>query len=32
MLRAAGVAEKKIEAMLVDNPRRYFAKAGTTTC
>ena len=31
-LRDAGVAEAKIEAMLVDNPRRYFAEAGTTTC
>ena len=31
-LRAAGVAEEKIHAMLVDNPRRYFAEAGTTSC
>ena len=31
-LRAAGVAEEKIQAMLVENPRRYFAKAGTTSC
>ena len=31
-LRAAGVAEEKIHAMLVDNPRRYFAEAGTTAC
>ena len=29
-LRTAGVAEEKIRAMLVDNPRRYFAHAGTT--
>ncbi len=28
-LRAAGVPEAKIQAMLVDNPRRYFARAGT---
>jgi phosphotriesterase-related protein len=26
-LRAAGVAETKIQAMLVENPRRYFAGA-----
>src|SRR5262249_61854683 len=32
MLRAAGVAEEKLQAMLVENPRRYFAKAGTTSC
>ena len=31
-LRDAGVDEAKIQAMLVDNPRRYFAEAGTTTC
>jgi phosphotriesterase-related protein len=31
-LRAAGVAEEKIQAMLVDNPRRYFAEAGTIAC
>jgi phosphotriesterase-related protein len=31
-LRDAGVDESKIQAMLVDNPRRYFAEAGTTTC
>src|SRR5262249_60222558 len=31
-LRAAGVAEEKLQAMLVENPRRYFAKAGTTSC
>jgi phosphotriesterase-related protein len=30
-LREAGVAEEKIQAMLVDNPRRYFAAAGTTS-
>lgn len=29
-LRAAGVAEEKIDTMLTDNPRRYFAQAGTT--
>lgn len=29
-LRAAGVAQEKIDTMLVDNPRRYFARAGTT--
>jgi phosphotriesterase-related protein len=31
-LREAGVAEEKVQAMLVDNPRRYFAEAGVTTC
>jgi phosphotriesterase-related protein len=31
-LRAAGVAEEKIQTMLVDNPRRYFAEAGTIAC
>jgi len=31
-LRAAGVAEEKIETMLVANPRRYFAEAGTAAC
>jgi phosphotriesterase-related protein len=31
-LRDAGVDESKIQAMLVDNPRRYFAEAATTTC
>src|SRR4029453_12723443 len=31
-LRDAGVAESKIQTMLVDNPRRYFAEAGTTAC
>jgi len=31
-LRAAGVDEEKIQTMLVENPRRYFAKAGTTSC
>jgi len=31
-LRDAGVPESKIQTMLVDNPRRYFAEAGTTTC
>ena len=31
-LRDAGVDEAKIQAMLVDNPRRYFADAGTTAC
>ena len=28
-LRDAGVAQAKIDAMLIDNPRRYFAEAGT---
>jgi phosphotriesterase-related protein len=31
-LREAGVPERKIETMLVENPRRYFADSGTTTC
>jgi phosphotriesterase-related protein len=31
-LREAGVPERKIEAMLVDNPRRCFAEAGTVVC
>jgi len=31
-LRGAGVGEDKIHAMLVENPRRYFAEAGTRTC
>lgn len=31
-LRAAGVTEEKIQTMLVDNPRRYFAEAGTARC
>jgi phosphotriesterase-related protein len=31
-LRDAGVAESKIQAMLVENPRRYFAEAGVTGC
>jgi phosphotriesterase-related protein len=31
-LRAAGVPQAKIDAMLVENPRRYFAGAGTTRC
>ena len=31
-LRDAGVAEEKIRTMLVDNPQRYFAKAGTARC
>jgi len=31
-LRDAGVPDEKIRTMLVDNPRRYFAEAGTTRC
>jgi phosphotriesterase-related protein len=31
-LRDAGVPQAKIETMLVENPRRYFAEAGTTRC
>lgn len=31
-LRDAGVPEARIQAMLVDNPRRYFARAGTARC
>jgi len=31
-LRDAGVPAEKIDAMLVENPRRYFAEAGTTRC
>ena len=31
-LREAGVPAEKIDAMLVENPRRYFAEAGTTRC
>jgi phosphotriesterase-related protein len=31
-LREAGVSQAKIDTMLVDNPRRYFAQAGTTRC
>lgn len=31
-LRDAGVGEAKIQAMLVDNPRRYFTEAGTAVC
>ena len=31
-LRAAGVGEEKIQTMLVDNPRRWFAEAGTARC
>jgi phosphotriesterase-related protein len=31
-LREAGVAEEKIRTMLVDNPQRYFAAAGTARC
>lgn len=31
-LREAGVPEAKIHAMLVDNPKRYFANAGVTRC
>src|SRR5207245_7496085 len=31
-LREAGVPQAKIDAMLVENPRRYFATAGTARC
>jgi phosphotriesterase-related protein len=31
-LREAGVPQAKIDAMLVENPRRYFAGAGTARC
>lgn len=31
-LREAGVPQAKIDTMLVANPRRYFAEAGTTRC
>jgi len=31
-LREAGVSSAKIETMLVENPRRYFAEAGTARC
>ncbi|TMA99277.1 MAG: phosphotriesterase-related protein, partial [Deltaproteobacteria bacterium] len=31
-LREAGVPQAKIDAMLVENPRRYFATAGTVRC
>jgi phosphotriesterase-related protein len=31
-LRAAGVAEGKIQAMLADNPRRWFAEAALQAC
>jgi len=31
-LREAGVSQTKIDVMLVENPRRYFAAAGTTRC
>ena len=31
-LREAGVPPEKIDTMLVENPRRYFAEAGTTRC
>lgn len=31
-LRGAGVAAEQIDAMLIDNPRRWFAGAGATTC
>jgi phosphotriesterase-related protein len=31
-LREAGVSQTKIDVMLVENPRRYFAEAGTTRC
>jgi phosphotriesterase-related protein len=31
-LRDAGVSQAKIDTMLVENPRRYFAEAGTTRC
>jgi phosphotriesterase-related protein len=31
-LRDAGVSQAKIDTMLIENPRRYFAEAGTTRC
>ena len=31
-LREAGVPQGKIDTMLVENPRRYFASAGTARC
>ena len=31
-LREVGVPPEKIDTMLVENPRRYFAEAGTTRC
>lgn len=31
-LREAGVPSAKIDTMLVENPRRYFAQAGTAAC
>ena len=31
-LREAGIPQAKIDVMLVENPRRYFAGAGTTRC
>ena len=31
-LREAGVSQAKVETMLVDNPRRYFAEAGIARC
>jgi phosphotriesterase-related protein len=31
-LREAGVGQEKVDVMLVENPRRFFAHAGATTC
>lgn len=31
-LRDAGVSDARIQTLLVDNPRRYFARAGTARC
>ncbi len=31
-LREAGVSQEKIDTMLVENPRRYFAEAGAARC
>jgi len=31
-LREAGVPEAKIDAMLVQNPRRWFVESGTMSC
>jgi phosphotriesterase-related protein len=31
-LRDAGVPQRKIDVMLIENPRRYFAEAGTRAC
>ena len=31
-LREAGVPQAKIDTLLIENPRRYFATAGTARC